>query len=483
MSSDDDEDGPWICARCVGEIFLNREIARTGTVHACSYCETTGPAIAAEDLADWVEGAFETHYVRTSSEPDSLQRMMMSDRESTYDFERDGDPVLWAVAGAAEVSEAIAEALLEILGDRHSDFDSAAMGEECEFEGDSYYARRGPNDIELQLEWKELERSLKSETRFFNKAAEAQLKRVFRGIESYRAAGGRRVIRVAGPGRSLKSFYRARVFHDGGRLEEALIRPDLGLGPPPTAVAPGGRMNARGVSLFYGATHPDAALAEVRPPVGSRTLVGRFDVIRPLRLLDVEALRSVYVEGSIFDPGYMGRLELARFLERVSERMTMPVMPDDEPSEYLVTQVIADYLANDPDLNLDGLLYPSVQQSGRHQNVVLFRRASLVASLELPPGGKVRVQLDERDGDDFVPHYWVSETVPEPKPVAKPDENDGGLVPLLRPTRWGPFDEPSDDREPALSVATDTLHVHHVEGVKIKTLPFKVGRHRYNARA
>jgi RES domain len=48
-------------------------------------------------------------------------------------------------------------------------------------------------------------------------------------------------------------------------------------------------MNAQGIAVFYGATDPLVALADVRPPVGSTVAVGRFELIRPVRLLDVEA--------------------------------------------------------------------------------------------------------------------------------------------------------------------------------------------------
>lgn len=480
MSDARDEETRWICCECVGEAYLQGEIATAATPHVCTFCGNEAPVITVDDLADRVEGAFEAHYYRTSDEPDALQLMMMRDRESTYDFEREGDPVLWAIASAAYVSEEVAQEVLDILSDRHGDFDSAAMGEETEFHSESYYERRGPNDVELQLDWQNLERSLKGETRFFNKAAEALLKRVFHDVEAFRASGGRRVIRIAGPGRKLKGFYRARVFHEGAELEQALARPDTGLGPPPGGLAPAGRMNAHGVSLFYGATHPEAALAEVRPPVGSRVLLARFDILRALRLLDVDALRSVYVEGSIFDPTYMGRLELAKFLERLSDRITMPVMKDDEPAGYLITQAIADYLASENDLNLDGLLYPSVQQAGRWQNVVLFRRASRVASLELPPGSDVQVKLEEHDEDGYFPDYWVWETVPEAKPA--PEEHER-FSQKFRPSGRDPFDEPTDEREPALSVASETMSVHHVEAIRIKTSPFRVNRHRFPKRA
>jgi len=36
-------------------------------------------------------------------------------------------------------------------------------------------------------------------------------------------------------------------------------------------------MNAGGIAVFYAATAPKVALAEVRPPVGSKVLIGRFE--------------------------------------------------------------------------------------------------------------------------------------------------------------------------------------------------------------
>jgi len=67
---------------------------------------------------------------------------------------------------------------------------------------------------------------------------------------------------------------------------------------------------------------------------------------KSLVVLDVEALRSVITPGSIFDPSYKHRLERAEFLKWLSRRITMPVMPDDEPFEYLATQAVADFLSS-----------------------------------------------------------------------------------------------------------------------------------------
>ena len=111
-------------------------------------------------------------------------------------------------------------------------------------------------------------------------------------------------------------------------------------------MAGAGRMNARGIPVFYGATHPEAALAEVRPPVGSKVVIAQFDISRPLRLLDVASLQSLFVGGSLFDPMYLASKQKAAFLEWLSESITMPVVPDDEALKYIPTQVIAEYLAS-----------------------------------------------------------------------------------------------------------------------------------------
>ena len=73
-------------------------------------------------------------------------------------------------------------------------------------------------------------------------------------------------------------------------------------------------------------------------------MVGEFALLRHLNLLDLNALQSVFIEGSVFDSEYLRRLERAKFLKGVSRRMSRPVMPDDQPLEYLITQSVSDYL-------------------------------------------------------------------------------------------------------------------------------------------
>lgn len=475
-----------ICHHCVGDAYLSALIEREGEVAACSYCkDDEEPCIPIEDLAGHIDGAFDRHYYRTSPDPDMYESMLLRDKELAYDFERHGEPVLYAIEEAASIDEEPAQDVLDILEEQYSDFESAQMGEECEFDPDSHYEEKAIADHEFAFEFRAIERSLKSEARFFNQGAEEFLNRIFADLDGRTTRDGRPVIVTAGPDAEIRGFFRARVFHDSEELDQALVRPDLHLGPPPSRIARAGRMNAHGISVFYGASDPGVALAEVRPPVGSRALVGRFELVCPVRLLDVEALRSVYAEGSIFDPAYVEQLALAKFLGRLSDRITMPVMPDDEPTEYLITQTIADYLARRPAPGLDGILFRSVQRPGEHQNVVLFNHASKVAELEFPEGTELSARQYDETEDGPEPDYWVwEETPPEPEKAADEEEREDdffGLNAMLERPDFA-FSEDADFREDFLRIDIAQVSVHHVKGVTFDVAEFEVRRHRSEKR-
>ncbi|MDE2405026.1 MAG: RES family NAD+ phosphorylase [Sphingomonadales bacterium] len=474
-----------VCSDCIGEPFLRGQVAKEGLVAECDYCGGEDAAtIALIELADAVEGAFERHFEQTAYEPDFFESALQRDKELDYEWWREGEPVLLAIAAAADISEALAQDVLDILTERHAPFDPADLGGEPPFDPDSQYEETGPDDAAYLIAWDRMEQSLRQRTRFFNREADALLSRLFADLDALVGRGGRPVVVTAGPGCELDGFHRARAFHSGRDEEivKALERPDRELGPPPARLARAGRMNAAGIAVFYGADDPAAALAEIRPPVGSRVVVGRFELVRPVRLLDIEALRSVFVDGSVFDPEYLRQLELAQFLGRLSERMTMPVMPDDEPTEYLITQVIADFVARRDDPGIDGMLYRSVQSEDEHRNVVLFHHAARVAAPDIPPGTEIEARTTEYDEDGPSVNYWVSERVPAPD--GGEDDPVGELTwpfGLDRPAAW-PGQRPDHDddpRDPALRLDAASLKVHHVKGVTIAADEHAVWRHRH----
>ena len=313
---------------------------------------------------------------------------------------------------AAVIPREAADDVLEILDDRHGDFDAAAMGDETEFSTDSYYEEKGANAQGWHEEWRYFEQSLKTEARFFSRSASELLARIFGSIDMLKTRPRHPLIVNAVPKRRLTELYRARVFQAEDKLKEALCRPDMHLGSPPAQFASSGRMNARGISVFYGATSASVALAEVRPPVGSKVVVAKFAIILPLRLLDLTALDGVQDRVSIFDPSLKNRLERVAFLRSLGQLMTRAVMPDDEAFDYIATQAIADFLATENEPRFDGIIFNSVQ-SREGSNVVLFHKAARVEAMQLPNDTEIDVHTGYIAEDGWEADYTVSEIAPE----------------------------------------------------------------------
>lgn len=179
--------------------------------------------------------------------------------------------------------------------------------------------------------------------------------------------------------------YRARIINESN-CEKYVRDPARNIGPPPPHLTRAGRMNPAGIPVFYGAFSEEVAIAEVRPPVGAIVAVGRFSLLRPVRLLDVSFLPLAYHEESIFSPAYDRLRNKVTFLEKFHRHISRPVLPSDEALAYLPTQAVAAYVANI--MKLDGLIYGSTQIGAKDEsqgrvnrdmcNVALFGPASRV---------------------------------------------------------------------------------------------------------
>lgn len=467
-----------LCCQCIGETYLSGEVERQGQKLKCSYCGEIVKSFRLDELSGRIETAFRQHYIRTADQSAPWQYSLLRDSESDYKWVRDGESVVDAIMQAVDIPKAAAEDVQKILEDKFEDSDSTKMGDETEFSITSFYKEKGVSDEAWQEEWQQFEESLKTEARFFSRTAVQCLTSVFNALESLNVSGGRSLIVSAGPDTGFHSIYRARVFQSDDNLKIALCRPDQHIGPPPARLASAGRMNARGISVFYGANESTAAIAEVRPPVGSQVVVARFEIIRSLRLLDLTALCDISDDGSIFDPELVRRLERAVFLRSLSQRITRPVMPDDEAFEYLPTQAVADFLATETDALLDGIVFPSVQTAEEMLNVVLFHKAARVEEINVPKGTEIsaKVQSDSDVGVD----YWVQEEVPQQSSEGVDDHRDASDFPNFSALLMSPREPVDVDwREPTLRIVMDSVKVHVIKGVKFETEEFPVPRHRW----
>lgn len=448
-------------------------IMRSGTPAVCHYCSNNGLSISIEELSEHVERALDQHFVRTPSEPEGYEYYL---QRETGDWDRSGEPVTQVIAEILEADESIAEDLREVLDGKTSDWNSATFGEEQPFEDDAHYeARTSVDHSSISEEYRRFETMVIEQARYFSPETRSILGLLFRQLEGLRTGDGRPVLVDAGPEKPASSFFRARVFQDDAPLKQALASPDQELGPPPPRLGRAGRLNAAGVSLFYGADTAEVALAEVRPPVGSRVVLARFALLRPVRLLDIEALKSLLVEGSLFDPDHLARLEHAAFLDSFSRRFTQPVMPDHEAFEYIPTQAVADYLANEVKPAIDGILYASPQSALSGKNVALFHRSSRVEKLVVPDGMTTDVWLDYQtdEGDEI--DYRVVELVP----AQVLEEAEARLEVRIPDSICDEWPADPDSRTATLRIDLGSVEVRHIRAVELRGDGHIVSRSRH----
>lgn len=469
-----------LCFNCVGEEFLSQEIHNNGEEDTCSYCQSVDKTFSIYEISDRIEQAFANHYIRTPDEPSAFEYALSRDDDMDSDWERGGEPVIESIMDAAQIPNNAAKDIQLILSSRYEEHGSDYTGDETEFSDDSFYEIKHAEDSSWQHEWNSLEKSFKSESRFFNSIAISCLERIFDNLDKMRTSIGSSLFIDAGPGSSLEFIYRARVFQSDESLKLALARPDLHIGPPPSNHARPGRMNANGISVFYGANDPETALAEVRPPVGSKVVIARFNILRSIRLLDLSALEDIHEKGSIFDPDYILRIQKAVFLKSLADRITKPVMPDDEAFEYLVTQAISDFLANKDNPVIDGVVFRSVQTAGNSLNIVLFHKSSKVEKIEVLDDTEINVSLGWHTEDGWEPDYSVTKRVPSPTKYEDTEADSWIRGFLPDPPDFSECRNVEHDyRAEKLRIDIDSIKVHEIRAVKFDSFEHSVSNNVY----
>lgn len=433
-----------ICADCIGEpVLRNLVLGAASSEYTCDYCSSGFPAAEIWYVAEQCDEVLETFYEVSSQ----TMAVVHFDRTPA------GDDLATTIENLAKVPQAAVDDIVESLQFMWYDRDT---GEYKYGDDEPWFVLRTRLESPLSAEWTDMEISLRHEARYLNPKVDQFMESIFGGIENDVTADGTMVLVNAGPGSAYESFYRARVFQSDQGLLNALQHPERFLGAPAAGIGAGGRMNAAGQPAFYGSTNAPTALAEVRPPVGSSVVVAKFSVIRPLKLLNLALLGQMQLPeaASLFDKGTERAAQRRDFLQALSERMIAPVMPESQDRNYLVTQVVADYLAMYPQASIDGIVYPSVQRSGgAHgaigENIVLFHKAAIAVDAGTV-GGTAQAELWEYEGDEPGQYY-------RPTILYWPDKPQLG------------FRAPGFHPEPALRLIRNSIQIHRVKSIDICT--------------
>jgi len=153
-------------------------------------------------------------------------------------------------------------------------------------------------------------------------------------------------------------IWRARVLSEDDKFsfDELPKKMQKEIGPPPNQNVKNNRMSPAGISYTYVSEKPETCIIEVRPNYGSEMLVGKFEIIKDLKLLDL-TLIPYYRVKSIFNPEYDHDMRwAANFLEQFINDITKPCMKDDAILDYVPTQLLAEYIRKE---GYDGIKFYS----------------------------------------------------------------------------------------------------------------------------
>ena len=304
-----------VCNNCVKDPILSGEIKEQGKYGICDHCGKPGETTVLKDLAERIHLVLQEHFRLTPGYPEEPMELFLYKEDK---WERRGDPTDILISDIAGLDEPISEELVSLLSEKHT-YEEAKDGVENPYDSDAMYEEHEAFDVGFRIAWNEFQKEIQSKSRFFSATAENVLANIFEGLDALGTRGNRSIIRIIDPDDQDGYVWRGRAAHSRQELADIVKAPVKELGPPPPHAAKAGRMNADGISVFYGALEKSTCISELRPPVGSSVIIGKFNVIRSVKLLDLGALADAYVNTSYFDSKIL-RTQISSSLSKESRK-------------------------------------------------------------------------------------------------------------------------------------------------------------------
>ena len=314
-----------VCHRCVRDTYLANQLVNHGELRACSYCFEHRNTFALDELAGRIDEVINRYFQLTPNgpvEPDEFMDIALG-----LDWERKGYSPNDLVAEVAGVDQEIADDVVQLLSGAHG-YRLARSGGEDPYHYEARHEELGPDTGPFWSIWESVPNSIQHRARYFNTDAEFVLAHLFSELRALRTRAGESVVQIIGADTDDTFIWRARRAGSEGQLKTILANPTSEMGPPPPERTPAGRMNAAGIPVSYGALDKDTCIAEIRPPVGSYVITGKFELLKDVYLLDLNLLQDVTIETSYFDPEYADRSNRVAFLKQLGRELTKPVMPE-----------------------------------------------------------------------------------------------------------------------------------------------------------
>jgi len=362
-----------VCYKCIGDHALSRRILDEGTIHTCAHCAENRETFTIAEIAELYDEKYREFY----QQGDEVPVLHEDDDDSSWAMEGDSPDEI--AAQWLEADEDIAYAVVEYLSDQESG-DCIRDGAMPMYElGFNYVFEDTGRHYHHDL-WQNFCDRVRYVRRFYDLEGSKILEDLFAGLASLARSDVQPIITIK-PDSNI-TIFRARRADDRKSVKSILRNAKKNLGPNPLPKR-GGRLNAPGISTFYGALDRETCIAEKRPLVGGYIVVGSFQPIREMTILNLFAFPKSPKFPSFFLKSFDHEYELylrLKFLSSFHEVVANPVLPSGENVEYVPTQAVAEFFRDH--LKVDGILYRSAQMPENHKNIALFDSADIVEDNE-----------------------------------------------------------------------------------------------------
>lgn len=154
-----------------------------------------------------------------------------------------------------------------------------------------------------------------------------------------------------------------------------------------------GRMNPAGISMFYSSKSKELTIKEV---VDSSDInkpyysTGIFSTTENLNLVD---LTKIPKYPSIYDEYSNRYIEIIAFLQSFINDISKPIDYKDSIIEYIPTQIVTEYIRFNPDLNVQGIIYPSSKDKKLNNIVLFFNHEESISKLNFNKSSIKKVKI------------------------------------------------------------------------------------------
>ena len=353
-----------VCDYCFGDQYLKNRIKEKRRELGKGRCDfhRRKKGVSIEDVAEIVapvfEGFYDAGHTLFYEEPDS----------GDVTIELDGQILSDCIEELCQISEQCVVKELSKLVQKAEAMKIMGMSSETDY-GERRYARYGSDYNTISMVWELFKARVKHNVRYLDADAIKNLKQIFFGIEN-----------ISGAIKNLKKgtlVHRCRLETDHKTAKSYLEEPFIHLSAPPRELSKHNRLSAKGISCFYGAFNQETAVAEVRPAIHSLIFSCKFELRRPIRVIDLTVFRNVK-DYRPFDKRYADRHKLFRFLNEFLKELKSPISPEEADLDYLPAQVVAEYFRHHMGTEIgkiEGIIYYSSQKKNG-KNIALFGNAS-----------------------------------------------------------------------------------------------------------